>query len=54
VAPDFTGLAEDLEAAWNASAVTMSARQQLVRALIPDIVADVDEKAREVISLIRP
>ena len=48
-APDFTGLAEDLEAAWNAPGVTMRARQQLVRALIADIIADVDEKAREVI-----
>jgi len=47
--PDFTGLAEDLEAAWNAPGVTMRARQQLVRALITDIIADVDEKAREVI-----
>jgi hypothetical protein len=48
-APDFTGLAEDLEAAWNAPGVTMRARQQLVRALIADIIADVDETAREVI-----
>jgi DNA invertase Pin-like site-specific DNA recombinase len=48
-APDFTGLAEDLEVAWNAPGVTMRARQQLVRALITDIIADVDEKAREVI-----
>lgn len=49
IAPDFMGLAEDLEAAWNAPGVTMRARQQLVRALITDIIADVDEKAREVI-----
>ena len=48
-APDFTGLAEDLEAAWNAPGVTMRARQQLVRALITDIIADVDEEAREII-----
>ena len=48
-APDFTGLAEDLEAAWNAPGVTMRARQQLVRALTTDIVADVDEKRREII-----
>lgn len=48
-APDFTGLAEDLEAAWNAPGVTMRARQQLVRALITDIVADVDEKGCEII-----
>jgi DNA invertase Pin-like site-specific DNA recombinase len=48
-ASDFTGLAEDLEAAWNAPGVTMRARQQLVRALIADIIADVDEETREVI-----
>jgi excisionase family DNA binding protein len=48
-APDFTGLAEHLEAAWNAPGVTMRARQQLVRALITDIIADVDEEAREII-----
>src|SRR5271156_1573898 len=48
-APDFNGLAEDLDAAWNAPGVTMRARQKLVRALITDIVVDIDEKAREVI-----
>ena len=48
-APDFTRLAEDLEAAWNAPGVTMRARQQLVRALVTDIIADVDEEAREII-----
>jgi DNA invertase Pin-like site-specific DNA recombinase len=48
-APDFTGLAEDLEAAWNAPGVTTRARQQLVRALIADIIADVDKKSREVV-----
>jgi excisionase family DNA binding protein len=48
-APDFTGLAEDLEAAWNAPGVTMRARQQLVRALITEIIADVDEEARQII-----
>src|SRR3954453_21533869 len=48
-APDFTGLAGDLAAAWNAPGVTMRARQRLLRALITDIVADVDEAAREVI-----
>src|SRR3954453_7975749 len=42
-APDFTGLADDLAAAWNAPGVTMRARQRLLRALITDIVADVDE-----------
>lgn len=48
-APDFTKLAEDLDAAWNAPGVNMRTRQQLVRALIVDIVADVDESTREVI-----
>ena len=49
VPPDFTGLAEDLEAAWNAPGVTMRTRQRLLRALVTDIIADVDEAAREVI-----
>ncbi|PTB21723.1 serine recombinase [Trinickia symbiotica] len=48
-ADDFAKLAEDLNAAWNAPGVTTRMRQQLVRALIVDIVADVDETAREVI-----
>ena len=47
--PDFAGLAEDLQAAWNAPGVSMRARQQLLRALITDIIADVDEAAREVV-----
>ena len=47
--PDFTGLANDLNAAWNAPGVTMRARQRLLRALVTEIIADVDEKAREVI-----
>jgi excisionase family DNA binding protein len=51
-APDFTGLAADLSVAWNAPGTTMRARQRLVRALIKDIVADVDEQAREVILVI--
>ncbi|MDF2974625.1 MAG: serine recombinase [Microvirga sp.] len=51
-APDFTGIAADLEAAWNAPGTTMRTRQRLVRALITDIIADVDEDAREVILVI--
>jgi hypothetical protein len=47
--PDFAGLADDLNAAWNAPGVTMRARQRLLRALVTDIIADVDEQAREVI-----
>ena len=47
--PDFAKLAEDLTAAWNAPGATMRMRQKLARALIIDIVADVDEAARDVI-----
>ncbi|NYT58340.1 recombinase family protein [Alcaligenaceae bacterium] len=47
--PDFTTLAQDLDAAWNAPGVTMRMRQQLVRALIVDIITDVDETTREVV-----
>jgi len=50
--PDFAGLAEDLSAAWNAPGTTMRTRQRLVRALIKDIVADVDEATREVVLVI--
>ena len=46
--PDFAGLAEDLETAWNAAGVTMRSRQQLLRALIADIFADYDESSREI------
>lgn len=47
--PDFAGLAEDLEAAWNAPGVTMGARQGLLRSLVADIIADVDDATREVV-----
>src|SRR5215212_7108186 len=47
--PDLSGLADDLEAAWNAPGVTMRSRQQLLRALVTDIIADIDESTREVI-----
>jgi excisionase family DNA binding protein len=47
--PDFTGLAEDLEAAWNAPGVTKRSRQQLLRALIAEIVADYDQDSREIV-----
>jgi hypothetical protein len=50
--PDFTGLADDLSAAWKASRTTMRTRQRLVRALITEIVADVDETAGEIILVI--
>ena len=47
--PDLAGLAEDLTAAWNAPGVTMRSRQQLLRTLVKDIVADVDDATREVV-----
>lgn len=49
VTPDFAGLAEDLDSAWNAPGVTMRSRQQLLRALIADIIADYDESSREIV-----
>ena len=45
----FANLADNLSAAWNAPGVTMRARQQLLRALIADIVVDVDDDARDVV-----
>jgi len=45
----FANLAENLSEAWNAPGVTMRARQQLLRALIVDIIVDVDEEARDVV-----
>ena len=50
--PDFTSLADDLEAAWNARTTTMRARQQLLRTLIAGIVADADKAAREAVLVI--
>jgi hypothetical protein len=47
--PDFTALAEDLEAAWNAPGVTMRSRQQLVRTLIADIIVNYDASSREIV-----
>lgn len=47
--PDLTGLAQDLAAAWEAPGVTMRTRQQLLRAIVKDIVADVDDATREVV-----
>ena len=50
--PDFTGLADDLAATWKAPKTTMRARQRLVRALITEIVVDVDETAAEIVLVI--
>ena len=46
------GLARDLEAAWNAPQTTMRIRQQLLRTLIEDIVADIDDETGEVVLVI--
>ena len=45
----FTNLADNLSAAWHAPGVSMRARQQLLRALIADIIVDVDDEARDVV-----
>ena len=50
--PDFSALADDLEAAWEAPGTTMRARQQLLRSVIEDIIADVDEAAHEVVLVV--
>lgn len=46
---DLGDLAGDLDAAWSAPTTTMRARQQLVRALVEDIIADVDEAKGEIV-----
>lgn len=46
---DFKDLADDLQTAWNTPGVSTRARQRLVRALIEDIMVDIDEAARDVI-----
>src|SRR6202167_761209 len=51
-APDFMGLAENLEAAWKAPGVTMRTRQQLLRTLVNEITVDIDEAAREIVLVI--
>jgi DNA invertase Pin-like site-specific DNA recombinase len=52
VCPDFAGLADDLSTAWKAPQTTMRTRQRLVRALITEIIADVDEAAGEIVLVI--
>ena len=46
------GLAQDLQTAWDAPGVTMRVRQQLLRTLIEDIVADVDDTTREIVLVV--
>ena len=45
----FANLADNLSAAWDAPNVTMRARQQMLRALIADIIVDVDDAVRDVV-----
>ena len=46
------GLAKDLQAAWEAPGTTMRNRQRLVRTLIEDIIADIDEATGEIVLVI--
>ena len=50
--PDLAGLAEDLSVAWKAATTTMRTRQRLVRTLINEIIADVDQATNEVVLVI--
>src|SRR2546426_1135066 len=45
-------LAQDLPAVWNSPSTDMRLKQRIVRILIQEIVADVDENGREVVLLI--
>jgi excisionase family DNA binding protein len=45
-------LAQDLPAVWNAAATDMRLKQRIVRILVREIVADVDESAGEIVLLI--
>ena len=47
------GLAESLQDAWDAPSTTMRTRQRLVRALIEEIIVDVNDDANEVLLTIR-
>ena len=45
-------LAQDLPAIWNSSSTDMRLKQRIVRILIREIIADVEEKSREVVLVI--
>src|SRR6516162_6719690 len=45
-------LAQDLPAVWNSSSTDMRLKQRIVRILIQEIVADIDESSREIVLLI--
>ena len=49
---ELEGLAGDLNAAWNAPSTTMRTKQRLVRALVEDIIADIDEQSGEIVLVI--
>jgi len=49
---DLLALADDLSRAWSAPTTTMRTKQQLVRALVEEIVVDVDDRTREVVLVI--
>ncbi len=46
-------LAKDLPAVWNASTTDMRLKQRIVRILVEEIVADVDESANQVVLVLR-
>ena len=50
--PQLSGLADDLSSAWKAPKTSMRTRQRLVRALINEIIADVDVNAGEIVLVI--
>jgi hypothetical protein len=52
VVPDLRAIAEDLEAAWKNTNVTMRCRQQLVRAMVNEITVDIEEQSREIVLII--
>lgn len=46
------GLAHDLQVAWGAPGTTIRNRQRLIRTLIEDIIADIDEETGEIVLVI--
>ena len=46
------GLAQDLETAWTAPATSMRDKQRLIRTLIEDIVADIDDDTGEIVLVV--
>ena len=46
------GLAQDLKAAWTAPATSMRDKQRLIRTLIEDIVADIDDATGEIVLIV--